>query len=121
MPLEITIDSRNRLIMMRGSGVLTDSDLVQAHNECDTNPAADPSFVRICDLSAVTDVSISAESLDAWAASSVSNPPVRHAVICSAAPILKRVLEYVQLSRKQFREVSVFPTYDQASEWIRKD
>jgi hypothetical protein len=107
--------------MMRGSGVLTDSDLTLAHRQCETDSALDPSFARICDLSDVTYVSISDESLDAWAADPISNPHVRHAIICGTAPVLERVLDYVSLSRKQFREVSVFPTYDQAADWMRRD
>lgn len=107
--------------MMRGSDVLTDSDLALAHRQIETDPAADPAFARICDLSNVTDVSVSSESLDAWAADPISNPPVQHAIICSASPVLKRVLDYVRLSRKQYREISVFPTYEQAADWIRKN
>jgi len=121
MPLEVMIDSMRRVIMMRGSGVLTDADLTSAHHQCETNPAADPSFARICDLSGITDVRVSDEALDAWAGDLISNPPVRHAIVCDRPPVLKRVLDYVRLSRKQFREVSVFPTYEQAAEWMKRD
>jgi hypothetical protein len=72
-------------------------------------------------LSEVTAVSVSDESLDAWVANPISNPPVQHALICSAPLVLKRVLDYMALSRKQFREVSVFPTYDQALDWMKLD
>ena len=37
MPLEVAIDNKRRLILMRGSGVLTDADLVVAHHQCETN------------------------------------------------------------------------------------
>lgn len=105
--------------MMHGSGVLTDADLASAHAECEANPDAYPVFSRICDLSEVTAVSISDEWLEAWATSPVANPPVQHALVCSAPLILKRVLDYIALSRKQFREVLVFPTYDQALAWLK--
>jgi hypothetical protein len=106
---------------MRGSGILTDADLAQAHDLVENNPSADPSFPRICDLSEVSDVNISDGSLDAWAADSISNPPVRHAIICNAPPIMKRVLDYIRLSRKQFREISIFPDFDKAFEWLNRD
>src|SRR6266404_7867665 len=120
MPLEVTIDSTRRVIMMRGSGVLTDADLASAHHQCETNPALDPSFARICDLSGITEVQVSDEGLDAWAANPISNPPVRHAIVCDRPPVLKRVLDYVRLSRKQFREISVFPSYEQAADWMNR-
>jgi hypothetical protein len=121
MSLEVTIDDKRGLILMRGSGVLTDADLVAAHQQVEANPAADPSFGRICDLSTLTDVRVSDESLDLWVTDPVSNPPVRHAIVCNTSPVLKRVLDYVRLSRKQFREVSVFPSYEQAADWMARE
>ena len=121
MPLEVAIDNKRRLILMRGSGILTDSDLAAAHHQCETNPAADPSFGRICDLSGLTDVRVSDESLNLWVTNPISNPPVRHAIVCDTPPVLKRVLDYVRLSRERFREVSVFPTCKQAAEWIERE
>ena len=121
VPLEVTVDPERRVIKMRGSGILTDADLGRAHDLIEGNPAADPMFARICDLSEVSDVEVSDNSLDAWAADPVSNPPVRHAIICNAPPIMKRVLDYMRLSRKQFREVSIFPDFDKAFEWLNRD
>jgi hypothetical protein len=106
---------------MRGTGVLTDSDLALAHSECEASPAADLSFARICDLSEVTGVSVSDEALEAWVADPISSPAVRHALVCSAPPVVKRVVDYIALSRKQFHQVSVFPTYDQAMDWLKRD
>ena len=120
MPLDVTVDNTRRLILMRGSGVLTDADLAAAHDEVEGNLSADPSFGRICDLSDLTGVQISDQSLDLWVTDPVSNPPVRHAIVCDTPPVLKRVLDYVRLSRKQFREVSVFPTYEQAADWMQQ-
>lgn len=120
MPLEVIIDPDQRLIRMRGSGILTDADLARAHDQVENNLAADPSFVRLCDLSEVSDVNVSNESLDSWATDPISNPPVRHAIICNAPPIMRRVLDYIQLSRKQFREISIFPDSDKAFEWLEK-
>jgi hypothetical protein len=78
----------------------------------------DLSFARLCDLSEATSVSVSDEVLEHWAADPVSNPPVRHAMVCTAPGVLKRVLEFVTKSRRHFRDVSVFPSYDQAAKWM---
>jgi hypothetical protein len=106
---------------MNGSGILSDSDLAFATHQCELDPAANPFFDRICDLSGVTGVSISDASLDAWVMNPLSNPPVRHAIVCNAAPVVKRVLDYVNLSRKQFHPVSVFPTCDGAMKWLNQN
>src|SRR5262249_18112748 len=121
MPLEVAIDNQRRLILMRGSGILTDADLAAARHQCETNPAVDPSFGRICDLSGLTDVRVSDESLDLWVTDPISNPPVRHAIVCDTPPVLKRVLDYVRLSREHFREVSVFPTSEQPAVWMEQN
>ena len=121
MPLDITVDNARRLILMSGSGVLTDADLAAAHDQVEANPVANRSFGRICDLTALSDVQISDESLDLWVTNPISNPPVRHAIVCNTPPVLKRVLDYVRLSRRQFRQVSVFPSYEQAVDWIESE
>lgn len=118
MPLDITVDSARRLILMSGSGVLTDADLAAARNLVGANPVANRSFGRICDLTGLSDVQVSNESLDLWVTDPISNPPVRHAIVCNTPPILKRVLDYVRLSRREFRQVSVFPSYEKAVDWI---
>jgi len=100
--------------------VLTDFDLARAGEQCEANPAADPSFSRICDLTDLTGITVSDEALDGWVTDPGSNPPVPHAIICSAPPVLKRVLDYVSLSRKQFRQVSILPSYDKATEWLHQ-
>jgi hypothetical protein len=105
---------------MQGSGVLTDSDLAEVQSRCANDPGADPTFDRICDLSDVSEVRVSDETLDAWAVNPISNPPVRHAIICKAPAIAKRVFDYVKLSRRNFREVSIFPSYEKAVEWLGK-
>jgi hypothetical protein len=90
-----------------------------AHYYCETDPNIDPLFVRLCDLSGVTTVSVSEEALDQWAADPISNPPVRHALVCTTPNVLKRVLDFVTKSRRLHRDVSVFPTYRQPATWMR--
>jgi hypothetical protein len=121
MPLDLTVDRARRVVMMHGSGVLTDADLASARTQCESIPEAELSFARICDLSELTDVSVTAEALGAWTSSAISNPPVRHAIVCSAAPVLKQVLDFVTLSRRAFRDITVFPTYDKAMDWLGHD
>ena len=104
---------------MLGSGILTDADLAQARGSMKSYAESEQSsFRRLCDLSQVSDVDVSNESLDAWVSDPISNPPVRHAIICNAAPTMKRVLDYIRLSRKQYREISIFPDSNKAFEWL---
>lgn len=120
VPLQVTVDRSNRLVMVRGSGQLTDADLANAAKQFETADVPAPSFAQMCDLSGVSGVMISDEALQAWVASSLSHPPSRHAIVCSAAPVLNRVLDYIRLSRKQFQDVSIFPSVDQAAKWLSR-
>ncbi len=121
MPLHVSIDTPNRTIKLQGSGTLTDADLAGAHEMMESYPASEQSFARLCDLTEVADINVSNESLDAWAGDPISNPPVRHAIICNAASTMKLVLDYIRLSRKQYREISIFPDSAKALRWLNNN
>ena len=118
MPMDVSVDSVSRVVTTRAWGDISEDDLAALRRAYETNPDIDPSFVRLCDLSAATGISVSAGTMARWAADPIANPAVRHAIVCSAPKVLRSVLEYVAKSRSYFREVSVFPTHRAAAEWI---
>lgn len=106
MPMHVTVDQACRVVTTRGWGEISNADLGAAHDYFEAHPEIDRSFTRLCDLSAATSVSASEEAVAAWAADPISNPAVRHALVCSAPNVWKRALEFVAKSRSYFREVS---------------
>jgi hypothetical protein len=120
VPFQVTVDKLRRVVTTRGWGHLSDADFALLHQHFNTDPDFDPMFARICDLSEVTTVAVSDQLLDSWAADPLTNSATVHAVVCTAPPVLKRVLDFAVRSRKYFRDVSIFPTYGDAATWVER-
>ncbi|MEY2545899.1 MAG: hypothetical protein QOG48_1016 [Verrucomicrobiota bacterium] len=120
MPIQVNIDKPQRLVTTRCSGELSDDDLAALQERFETDPDFSPKFSRICDLTKVTVVDISDDVLNQWAADPIIDANARHAVVCSKPAVMTSVLDFVARSRRYSRDISVFPNYDQAKNWIDK-
>ncbi len=118
MPLQVTADAGERVVKIRGWGEITDNDLEAAREQFRTDPEVDPTFSRLCDLREVTSGTFSGQALEDWAADPISNPPVRHAVICTNPRAIHLATDFARRSRRYHREVSVFPTEEHARAWL---
>lgn len=118
MPLEVTVDNGQGIINIRGWGKVADADLNELREVFREDPALNLTFTRLCDLSAVTEASITSVALEEWAADPIANPAVRHAVVCTQPNAVKLATEFMARSRRYHREVCVFPTQHQALTWM---
>ena len=119
MDLQVTIDKSQRLMTARLSGDVCDADFATIQDRFESNPDFDRTYARICDMSNVTAMKLSPELVKAWAADPILDPGARHAVVCNKPAVMKCVLDFVSASRKQLRDVLVFPNYSDAARWIR--
>jgi hypothetical protein len=120
MPLEVDVDPARQLVTARGSGKMSDDDLDSMVRLFNGDAEFSRKFSRICDLTDVTDVAISDDRMVQWAEDPLMERSARHAIVCQHPAVMMRVLEFVRHSRKHARDVSVFPTFDQAMIWIEK-
>lgn len=118
MPLHITIDSARRLIVSAGEGSISDEDLTAGREKLAADPRFDSTFDRIWDLSAATRLTFSDETLHQFAEKSLSGVMVRRAIVCVAPEIVSPVLEFVGESRRFQRDIVIFPTRQEAEEWL---
>jgi hypothetical protein len=119
MPMQIHIDKRCGLITARASGSVSDSDFIAMEDLFEKSPDFSRKFARICDLTAATAINVSEELMKRWAEDPVMDRSARHAIVCTAPAVMNNVLEFIKASRSHARDASVFPTFDQAEEWIR--
>jgi hypothetical protein len=120
MPLQIHIDKGRGLITTRASGNVGDADFIAMEDLFEKSPDFSRKFARICDLTKVTDVNVSKELMKRWAEDPVMDRSARHAIVCTAPAVMSNVLEFIKESRTHSRDASVFPTFDQAEDWIRE-
>ena len=120
MPLQIHIDKGRGLITTRASGNVGDADFIAMEDLFEKSPDFSRKFARICDLTKVTDVNVSKELMKRWAEDPVMDRSARHAIVCTDPAVMSNVLQFIKESRIHLRDASVFPTFDQAENWIRE-
>jgi hypothetical protein len=120
MPMHVHIDKRQGLITTRGSGVVSDADFIAMEDLFEISPDFSRKFARICDLTAVTDMNVSRGLMKRWAEDPVMDRSARHAIVCDDPAVITNVLDFIRESRVYSRDASVFPTFDQAENWIRE-
>ena len=120
MPLQIHIDKGRGLITTRASGNVSDSDVIAMEDLFEKSPDFSRKFARICDLTAATAMNVSEELMKRWAEDPVMDRSARHAIVCTTPAVMSNVLEFIKESRTHSRDASVFPTFDQAEDWIRE-
>jgi hypothetical protein len=119
MPMQIHIDKGRELITTRASGNVSDADFITMENLFEKSPDFSRKFARICDLTAATAMNVSEELMKRWAEDPVMDRSARHAIVCTTPAVMSNVLEFIKAARIHSRDASVFPTFDQANEWIR--
>jgi hypothetical protein len=120
MPMQVQIDKQRALITARASGELNDTDLVEMKNLFGKSPDFSRKFARICDLSAATRINLSEAVMKKWAEDPVMDRNARHAIVCSDPAVMTDVLQFIRESRIHLRDASVFPTFDQAENWVHE-
>ena len=119
MPMQIHIDKGRGLITTRASGNVSDADFITMEDLFEKSPDFSRKFARICDLTAATTMNVSEELMKRWAEDPVMDRSARHAIVCTTPAVMSNVLEFIEVARIHSRDASVFPTFDQADEWIR--
>jgi hypothetical protein len=120
MALQVNIDKTRRLITASATGEISDADLEAMQSSFEANPEFSPTYSRICDLSGATAVTVTESFLNRWAEDPMMERTARHAFVCTDPAVMSHVLEFVRQSRKHARDVSMFPTFDQAANWVKQ-
>ena len=120
MPMQVDIDKSRGLITTRASGEVRDVNFTAMEDLFEKSPDFSRSFARICDLTQATEMNVSERLMKRWAADPVMDRSARHAIVCTDPVIMTNVLQFIRESRSHLRDASVFPTFNQAAEWIRE-
>jgi hypothetical protein len=120
MAMQVHIDKGQGLITARVSGELSDADVIAMKDLFSKSADFSRSFARICDLTAATQMNLSEALLKGWAEDPVMDRSARHAIVCSDPAVMSTVLQFIRESRIHLRDASVFPTFDQAENWVRE-
>ena len=120
MPVTITIDPDQSLVVTLGSGIVTDQELLRARQQLLADPTFDPDYDSIWDFFAVTEARVTEPVVAELVASSPpSAKPICRAVVMSkmSGP-MKAVMNFLTLTRRANRRIAAFPDRASAEQWV---
>ena len=114
-----SIDPHRRLVVSRASGVFTPEDVVAARKRVARDPAFDPTYDQIIDLTEAADLQFDYDAMLSVAASSLSQSSVRRAIVARSAEQYSLACIFQVASEQSGQRIDIFATFDEAVEWIR--
>lgn len=118
MPVTYSVDPVLRLVRTRAEGVLTESETSDLYQRIKADPAFDPGFSQLCDLTVVDEIQTSAPYLRELARQSIFSRGSRRAFVTSQLFHygLARMLQ--SFCEIEGTEVAVFKTMAEAERWL---
>lgn len=104
--------------MSRASGVFTPEDVVAVRELVARDPAFDPTYDQIIDLTEATDLKFDYDTMLAVAASSLSQSFVRRAIVARTAAQYSLACIFQVASEQSGQRIDIFATFEEAAEWM---
>jgi hypothetical protein len=118
MPANYTIDPVRRMVFTRAEGILTEPETSDLYRKIRQDPAFDPGFSQLCDLTVVEEIQTSAPYLRELATQSIFSRGARRAFVTSQVFHygLARMLQ--SFCEIEGTEIGVFKTMTEAEAWL---
>jgi hypothetical protein len=118
MPLSYTIDRRQRVVVVRASGLLTVDDAVRVRAVLQSDVMFRSHFAMLLDLREVTQVNMSFQAMARLAATSVFAPQSRRAFVCATELQHEIAHAFSLIGREYQLVVRVFREPHAAETWL---
>lgn len=118
MPISATVDTQNRIVFFRCSGVVTEEEFVGTQRSANQDPRVTPEFSRLVDLSEVSELRVSPAGVRKLA-DIAREVPVRRRALVASNPLafgMARMFEQNLLSSQG--ESQVFSDLPSAMEFL---
>lgn len=104
--------------MSRASGVFAPEDVVAVRQLVAHDPAFDPTYDQIIDLTQATDLKFDYDTMLSVAASSLSQSFVRRAIVARTTEQYSLACIFQVASEQSGQRIDIFATFEEAAEWI---
>lgn len=121
MTASYEIDRRRRLVISRGSDVVTDEELIDHYVSLRRDPAFDPTYRQLIELRAVRRFDTAVVTVEAAARLRVFAPEVRRAIVAPDDEAFERARRFAAFAGLQAQRVEVFRTEHAAMAWLDGD
>jgi hypothetical protein len=118
MSMSYTIDPDRRLVLTRGRGVISSGDLHDLTNHIRVDPAFDPNYRSLADLTEVTGVTVDSMDTAQTAAMPLFNPGTRRAIVAPGDVVYASALLFASYAERAGQDVRVFRELAHAKAWL---
>ena len=118
LPISYDIDPKQRLVVSRLSGVVT-NDEVQTHNRSlRTDPKFDPSYRQLIDLSGITEIQITTDTVTTAAQNQYFTPGTRRAFVATTDATFGMARMFALRAEAGGQTIEVFRDRAKAEKWL---
>jgi hypothetical protein len=118
MGMSYTIDQARRIVRSRGWGVVSSRDLLDLTSRLLADPAFDPTFRGLTDLSDVTEVRVETPAMVESASTPTYIPGTRRAVVAPSDVAFGMARMFASYAERSGQEVRVFRAMREAEAWL---
>ena len=118
MPAAYEIDPNRRLVTTRLWGSVSENEIYEHNDKLRNDPAFDPSYRQCADMSALTEVTVSADVIRDTANDQFFLPGTRRAFIAKADAVFGMARMYALRAESLGQTVEVFREMAPAKEWL---
>ncbi|MFL5544798.1 MAG: hypothetical protein ACJ792_08825 [Gemmatimonadaceae bacterium] len=118
MPISYDIDGKQRLVISRLSGVVTNDEVYNHNKRLRTDPQFDPNYRQLIDLTGITEVRIDTSTVTASAQDQYFTPGARRAFIASTDVTFGLARMFALRAEASGHTIEVFRERRQAEDWL---
>ena len=118
MPISYQIDPKQQLVVSHLSGVVT-NDEVQAHNSSlPTDPHFDPNYRQLIDLTGITEIRITTDTVTTAAQHQYFTPGTRRAFVATSEATFGMARMFALRAEAGGQTIEVFRDRTEAEKWL---
>jgi hypothetical protein len=118
LPVVYEIDANRRLVTTRCWGAVTPDEIYQHNQKLRTDPAFDPSYRQVADMTAMTAVTVGTSVITETALDQFFNPGTRRAFVASHDGVFGMARMYSLHAESLGQTIEVFRDLEPARAWI---
>ncbi len=118
MPVTYTIDPERKLVLSQIWGAATETEVLEHNRRLRGDPLFDPNYQQLADMSGVTEVLLSANTVKETARDSFFAPGVRRAFVASGDGTFGMARMFALHAESLGQVVQVFRDRRAAEEWL---
>ena len=118
MPASYEIDANRKLVTSRLSDPVTEDEVNDHNQRLRTDPAFDPSYRQLVDMTGLTEIIVSTRMIDQTSIDHFFNPGSLRAFVASTDAIFGMSRKFALQSESVGQTIHVFRDMRQAEEWL---